>query len=54
MLVTVGGYAGVGKSALVNELQQPILRERGYFISGKFDQYLRDIPYATLRQAFKN
>ena len=52
MLVTVSGYSGVGKSALVNELQQPIVEKRGYFISGKFDQYKRDIPYATLAQAF--
>ena len=53
MLVTVAGYSGVGKSALVNELQQPIVeKQRGYFIAGKFDQYQRDIPYATLAQAF--
>jgi serine/threonine protein kinase len=53
-LVTVSGYAGIGKSALVNELQQPIVRECGYFISGKFDQYLHNIPYATLQQAFQD
>ena len=52
MLVTVAGYSGVGKSALVNELQQPIAEQHGYFIAGKFDQYKRDIPYATLAQAF--
>jgi len=26
---------------------------RGIFLSGKFDQYRRDIPYATLAQAFR-
>ena len=52
MLVTVAGYSGVGKSALVNELQRPIVEKHGYFIAGKFDQYKRDIPYATLAQAF--
>jgi len=52
-LMLVGGYAGIGKSALVNELHKPIVRERGIFISGKFDQYKRDIPYATLVQAFQ-
>ena len=52
ILVTVAGYSGVGKSALVNELQQPIVEKRGYFITGKFDQYQRGIPYATLAQAF--
>ena len=52
MLVTVAGYSGVGKSALVHALQQPIAERHGYFIAGKFDQYKRDIPYATLAQAF--
>jgi PAS domain S-box-containing protein len=52
MLVTVAGYSGVGKSALVHALQQPIAEKHGYFIAGKFDQYKRDIPYATLAQAF--
>ncbi len=52
MFVTVAGSSGVGKSALVNELQPPIVEKRGYFIAGKFDQYKRDIPYATLAQAF--
>ena len=52
-LVTVSGYSGIGKSSLVHELHQPIVRERGYFISGKFDQYMRDIPYATMAQAFR-
>ncbi|MCY1059739.1 AAA family ATPase [Nannocystis sp. SCPEA4] len=52
-LVTVSGYSGVGKSALVNALHKPIVERRGYFIAGKFDQYKRDIPYATLAQAFQ-
>ena len=53
-LVTVSGYLGIGKSALVGELHQPIVAKRGYFIAGKFDQYQRDIPYATLTQAFRD
>jgi PAS domain S-box-containing protein len=52
-LVFVAGYSGIGKSSLVNELQKPIVRERGIFISGKFDQYKQDIPYSTLVQAFQ-
>ncbi|MBD2562415.1 MULTISPECIES: AAA family ATPase [Nostoc] len=52
-LVFVSGYAGVGKSSLVKEIHKPIIRERGVFISGKFDQYKRDIPYSTIVQAFK-
>ncbi|HBB34659.1 MAG TPA: hypothetical protein DC064_23465, partial [Cyanobacteria bacterium UBA9273] len=32
---------------------KPITRQKGYFISGKFDQFKRDIPYAALIQAFQ-
>jgi len=52
-VVLVSGYAGVGKSSLVKEIHKPIVRERGIFISGKFDQYKRDIPYSTIVQAFQ-
>ncbi|MDZ7954836.1 AAA family ATPase [Nostoc sp. DedQUE09] len=52
-LVLVSGYAGVGKSSLVKEIHKPIVRERGVFIFGKFDQYKRDIPYSTIVQAFQ-
>jgi predicted ATPase/signal transduction histidine kinase len=51
-LVLVSGYSGIGKSSLVRELHRPIVRERGLFISGKFDQLNRDIPYSTFAQAF--
>ncbi len=50
----VSGYSGIGKSALVNELHKPLVPPRGLFASGKFDQYKRDIPYATLAQAFQS
>ncbi|MFY0577408.1 ATP-binding protein [Cystobacter fuscus] len=52
-LVLVGGYSGVGKSALVHEVHKPIVERRGYFISGKFDQLNRNVPYASLVQAFR-
>ncbi len=52
-IVFVSGYAGVGKSSLVKEIHKPIVRERGIFICGKFDQYKRDIPYSTIVQAFQ-
>ncbi|MBN3878793.1 AAA family ATPase [Nostoc sp. JL23] len=52
-IVLVSGYAGVGKSTLVKEIHKPIVRQRGVFISGKFDQYKRDIPYSTIVQAFQ-
>jgi len=52
-LVLVSGYSGIGKSSVVHELHKAIVLPRGIFISGKFDQYKRDIPYATLAQAFR-
>jgi predicted ATPase/C4-dicarboxylate-specific signal transduction histidine kinase len=51
-LVLIGGYSGVGKTALINEVHKPILEKRGNFISGKFDQFKRNIPYYSLIQAF--
>ena len=53
-LVLVSGYSGIGKSSVVNELQPVLVPPRGLFASGKFDQYKRDIPYATLAQAFQS
>src|SRR5882757_3967678 len=53
-LVLVSGYAGIGKSSVVNELHKALVPPRGLFASGKFDQYKRDIPYATLGQAFQS
>jgi PAS domain S-box-containing protein len=52
-LVLVSGYSGVGKSSVVNELHKVLVPPRGLFAAGKFDQYKRDIPYATLAQAFQ-
>jgi predicted ATPase/two-component sensor histidine kinase/GAF domain-containing protein len=52
--VLVSGYAGIGKSSIVHELHKLVVPPRGLFASGKFDQYKRDIPYATLAQAFQS
>jgi PAS domain S-box-containing protein len=53
-VVLISGYAGIGKSSVVNELHKVLVPPRGLFASGKFDQYKRDIPYATLAQAFQS
>jgi PAS domain S-box-containing protein len=52
-LVLVSGYSGIGKSSVVNELHKVLVQPRGLFAAGKFDQYKRDIPYATLAQALR-
>jgi len=51
-MMLVSGYSGIGKSSLVNEVHKPIVAARGY-ISGKFDQFKRNIPYVSLIQAFQ-
>ncbi len=53
-LVLLGGYSGIGKTALVNELYKSITQKRGYFIKGKFDQFQRDIPYSALIESFRD
>lgn len=53
-LLLVAGFSGIGKTVLVNEVHKPIVREKGYFISGKYDQFQRNIPFSALVQAFRN
>ena len=52
-LVLVSGYSGIGKTSVVHELHKALVPSRGLFAAGKFDQYKRDIPYATLVQALQ-
>ncbi|MDD4976507.1 MAG: AAA family ATPase, partial [Bacteriovorax sp.] len=50
----ISGFSGIGKTRLIQELQKPIIKRRGYFTSGKFDVYQKNIPYSSLLQAFRN
>ncbi len=52
-LLLIAGYSGVGKSALVHEVHKFFVKQKGYFIRGKFDQFKRNIPYDSLFQAFR-
>jgi len=52
MLIT--GYSGIGKSSLINEIHKPIAKQKGFFASGKYDQYRRNIPYSGLIQTFQS
>jgi PAS domain S-box-containing protein len=52
-LVMVAGYSGIGKTSLVRELYKPVVEAGGFFVSGKFDQYKRNIPYLTIAEAFR-
>src|SRR5204863_9624431 len=53
-LMLVSGYSGIGKTSLIQELYKPIVRQRGYFITGKFDQVVRNIPYGAFTQALRS
>lgn len=52
--VFISGLSGIGKTRLIQELQKPLVKNRGYFSSGKFDQYQKNIPYSSLIQALRN
>jgi serine/threonine protein kinase len=52
-LMLVRGYSGIGKSSVVQELHKPVVQRRGFFLSGKFEQFQRDIPHATLARVIQ-
>lgn len=47
--VLVSGAPGIGKTALINELRPIVTAQRGWFVSGKFDQYRHDAPSAIVQ-----
>ncbi|MEG4346638.1 AAA family ATPase [Microcoleus sp. A003_D6] len=53
-LLLVAGFSGIGKTAVVNEVHKPIVRQRGYFIKGKYDQFNRNIPLSAFVQALRD
>ncbi|MEJ1937237.1 AAA family ATPase, partial [Nostoc sp. NIES-2111] len=53
-LVLVSGYSGIGKTSVINEVNKLITKAKGYLISGKCDQFKRDIPYLSITQAFSS
>jgi len=53
-LMLIAGFSGVGKTAVVNEIHKPIVKQKGYFISGKYDQFKRNIPFSAFVQALRS
>jgi len=53
-LMLIAGFSGIGKTAVVNEVHKPIVKQRGYFIKGKFDQFNRNIPLSAFVQALRD
>ncbi|PRP79937.1 putative PAS/PAC sensor protein [Planoprotostelium fungivorum] len=52
-LAIVSGFSGIGKTSLINELHKPLTKSGGHLISGKIDQYAKNIPYSCVCQAFQ-
>jgi diguanylate cyclase (GGDEF)-like protein len=52
-VLLISGEPGIGKSALVNEIHKSLVKKKGYFISGKFDQFQRVVPYSAIIQALQ-
>ncbi|MDL2124453.1 MAG: AAA family ATPase [Deltaproteobacteria bacterium] len=50
----ISGLPGIGKTRLIQALQKPIVEHRGYFTSGKFDVYQKNIPYSSIIHALRN
>ena len=46
-VVAIAGPSGIGKSALVNEVQRSIVEHDGWFASGKQDQLRRHVPFSA-------
>ena len=53
-LVVLSGPAGIGKTTLVQQLRMPLGQQHGYFISGKFDQLQRDVPFSAIVNALQD
>src|SRR5947209_10292749 len=53
-LVLIGGSSGTGKSRLVREIQKAVIKNKGYFTSGKFDQYKRSSSFFSLIQTLQD
>ncbi|HET7809186.1 MAG TPA: AAA family ATPase [Steroidobacteraceae bacterium] len=53
-LVVLSGPAGIGKTTLVRKMRAPLGQQSGYFISGKFDQLQRDVPFSAIVSALQD
>jgi predicted ATPase len=51
--VLVSEAAGVGKTALADQLRPVVTGRDGWFVAGKFDQYRRDLEFDAVNQAFR-
>jgi len=53
IMVLLSGDVGMGKSALAQDLQKPVMRNHGFFIAGRFDSVQQNQPYSAIIQALR-
>lgn len=53
-IMLISGVSGIGKSSLINSLNSPVARQKGYFLFGKFDQAPSEIPYYPIITALRD
>ena len=53
-ILLAASESGIDKATLVRELYIPLVKNNGYFIAAKFEQFNRNIPYASISSAFDN
>jgi predicted ATPase len=53
-MILVAGFSGIGKTTLIKEVYKPVVRQRNYFIKGRFEQFQCNIPLSTFVQAFRD
>ncbi|MCP3926399.1 MAG: AAA family ATPase [Desulfobacterales bacterium] len=54
VILMVTGYSGIGKSAIVNELQKEITINDAYFATGKYEHLKKNIAYSAIASGFKD
>jgi len=52
-IVLISGYSGIGKTSFVSETCTSVVSSNVYFATGRFEQLRRNIPYASLMDAFQ-
>lgn len=53
-VIEISGPSGVGKSALISELKSPVQAAGGFFVSGKYDQFKKNVPLLALSQTMSS
>lgn len=53
-IILISGPAGIGKTALVQEICKTAASKHSYFIAGKFEQFQYNTPYAALIKALQS